>query len=596
MTTARYLWVSGGGCELLSVGQQVSAGGANPDQPPRYEVMAPRIWRDLQPETPPSVPDAVPESVLPYQLAHPLRLHVPGVYDVVVGPGRGPWLVLENAPINPRLRQLYPALQEAWPEATTVRRLSWLWQLWQLWLSLGDLGVGSSLLVPENLRVVGWRLRLCELYGDRTPPTLAQLAQSWQPLIAQMEAGFAAALTTLCQSMEQGVIDPAQLTVDLNYLLLKAATQVPLTLRIGGGTHPGPSQAQNEDACYPLGLAPSDPMPRVALVCDGVGGHAGGEVASQLVARSLQLQLQGLLAETDTPDGVVPPQIIAQQIEAAIRVANDLVNRQNDQQGRSDRQRMGTTVALGVMVPQRVRTELGWRAVNELYIAHVGDSRAYWITPDYCHLLTVDDDIAGREVQAGRQFYSALQHHPEAGALVQAVGTRTAQYLTPHIQRLVVDEEGVLLLCTDGLSDRHRVETEWANYIGLLIKDIVPLDKVIEGWIDLANQKNGHDNVAVALIHCKPRQEVQPPEPEPEMPPEEELTAASRALLYGEEEEETPVAPPPPPRQRQVTLTWVVVGAIAIVLIATGFGWWLTQRLTTPNDSPPLPATESEGE
>jgi serine/threonine protein phosphatase PrpC len=36
--------------------------------------------------------------------------------------------------------------------------------------------------------------------------------------------------------------------------------------------------------------------------------------------------------------------------------------------------------------------------VQEVYLAHVGDSRAYWITPDYCHLLTVDDDIAGREV------------------------------------------------------------------------------------------------------------------------------------------------------------------------------------------------------
>ncbi|MEL6472110.1 MAG: hypothetical protein AAFQ74_20470, partial [Cyanobacteria bacterium J06623_4] len=186
----------------------------------------------------------------------------------------------------------------------------------------------------------------------------------------------------------------------------------------------------------------------------------------------------------------------------AIRVANNLIAQQNDEQGRADRQRMGTTLVMALVLPQRIDTPTGPTEVNELYLTHVGDSRAYWITPEYCQQLTVDDDIAGREVSMGKSFYATAKQRPDAHALSQAVGVREFEQMTLHTQRFLFESSGVLMLCSDGLSDNHQVEASWANYIGLIVKQIVPLDAAVESWIELANQKNGHDNVAVVLMHA----------------------------------------------------------------------------------------------
>lgn len=582
------LWVVGPGAASVPVGEQVGD---------RYEVIAPQIWRDLTPTVPPPTPDTIPDTVLPYLKAHPHRLHLPGVYDVVSQRAQAPWILLENAPVNSRAGELYPALASAWTTANSTRQMSWLWQIWQLWEPLQALGVASSLLDLANVRVEGWRIRILELKTDTRPPGLADLAQGWQPLVAQAAPAIAAPLNNVCNTLLTGAIDAEQLTVDLNYLLLKEASQSRYHFRMAGATHPGPRHSRNEDACYPEGELREIPTPRIALVGDGVGGHEAGEVASQTAVRSLQLQLQGLLAESGQEENAVPPSIIAQQIEAALRVVNDLVNAQNDLQGRSDRQRMGTTLAMVLIVPQRLRMPQGWLQVDELYIAHVGDSRAYWITPDYCHQLTVDDDIAGRNTRAGQSFYTAQRDRPEAGALTQALGTRNSSYLTPHIQRFVLDEAGLLLLCSDGLSDHQRIEGAWANYIGLITKDIISLPSAVESWIQLANQKNGHDNVSVVLVQAKSFAESTYETPEEAVPPEEapsdNLTDASKALLYGEGEEE--FSPPPPQRQPvaeapgiTIARWWVAVVAIAILLLAGFGGWWVAGKLApTPNVDDP---------
>ena len=580
------LWVIGPDAAAVTVGQQVDD---------RYEVIAPQIWRDLTPETPPQTPESLPEAVLPYLKAHAYRVHLPGVYDVIPQPGKAPWILLENAPVSTRSGQLYPALSVAWTQASAHQQMSWLWQIWQLWHPLISLGVATSLLDVENLRVEGWRVRVRQLIVDQPPPSLEDLAQCWQPLAAEARPAIATSLNNVCQAILAAEMSPEQLTIDLNYLLLKESAPCRYRFRMAGATHPGPKHSRNEDACFPQGEQPEIPTPRIAIVCDGVGGHEAGEVASHLAVRSLQLQLQGLLAESGNEENAIPPSIIIQQIEAAIRVVNDLVNSQNDLQSRSDRQRMGTTLVLALLVPQRLRTPQGWVPVDELYIAHVGDSRAYWITPDYCHQLTVDDDIAGRDTQAGWSFYTALRDRPNAGALTQAIGTRDSNHLTPHIQRFMLSEPGVLLLCSDGLSDNHRIEAAWANYIGLIFKDIITLQSAVDSWIELANQKNGHDNVSVVLMQAKPFTETayESSDQEPntrEATPQSDLTDASKVLLYGEEDENLNAAVPEEPNQTpQVTsIPSIWVGIFVIVLLATsGFlGWWVVGELipSAPNN------------
>lgn len=579
------LWAVGPGTETVAVGETVGD---------RYEVIAPHIWKDLTPEAPPQTPESIPEGVLPYLKAHAHRVHVPGVYDVITQKGKAPWILLENTPVNERSGELFPTLAERWQSVSSARQMSWLWQIWQLWQPLSALGVASSLLDLDNLRVEGWRIRLLTLTPDRQPPTLKDLATAWQPLTEIARPSIADSLQNVCSAVAAGNLPAEQLTIDLNYLLLKESAQYRPRFRIAGATHPGPNHSRNEDACYPEGEQPEIPTPRIAIVCDGVGGHEAGEVASQIAVRSLLPQLQGLLAESGREENAVPPDVVAQQIEAAIRVVNDLVNTQNDLQSRSDRQRMGTTLVMAVVVPQRLKTPQGWVQVDELYIAHIGDSRAYWITPNYCHQLTVDDDIAGREAIAGRAFYSALRDRPEASSLTQAIGTRGSSYLTPHIQRFTIDEEGVLLLCSDGLSDNRQIETAWANYIGLIIKDIISLPSAVDSWIELANQKNGHDNVSVVLMQAKPFLDTAygaaSPEPtaEPEEAAETDLTDASKALLYGEEEatDPEPVSTEGAPKPT-VPRWWILTIALGILFFAGLAGWWAAGQLT------PIP-TENE--
>lgn len=577
-----YLWVVGAGTDTVPVGQQIGD---------RYQVIAPRIWQDLTPTVPPHSPDTVPLALLPYVTAHPYRLHLPGVYDVIPQRDNVFWVLLENVPINQRTGQLFPALADAWAGTSATRQLSWLWQLWQLWDPLMALGVASSLLQPANLRVEGWRLQLLQLYPDSSPPTIEALLHSWQALLPDSQPTVQEALTQLCQQPPAGERTVEQFVADLNYYLLKESAQTRYQFRITGGTDPGPQCVRNEDACYPEGDSPETPTPRMALVCDGVGGHEAGEVASRIALKGLLLQFQGLLAEFDQEETLLSPDVVMLQIEAAIRVVNDLVSAQNDSQSRSDRQRMGTTLVMALVIPQRLPTPQGWLQVDELYIAHVGDSRAYWITPDYCHPLTVDDDIAGRNTRAGKAFYASLRDRPEMGALTQAIGTRSNDYLRPHVQRFILDGEGVLLLCSDGLSDNRRIDAAWANYIGLITKDIITLQSAVDSWIELANQKNGHDNVSVVLLQARPFAEsayeaVETPgeRPREDATAQSELTDASKALLYSGSDGEAASRPPsttPAKTSRPVLVPywWIASIAIGIMAIAAVAGWWIAGQL-----------------
>ncbi|MFM7526892.1 MAG: PP2C family protein-serine/threonine phosphatase, partial [Nodosilinea sp.] len=198
------------------------------------------------------------------------------------------------------------------------------------------------------------------------------------------------------------------------------------------------------------------------------------------------------------------------------------------------------------------------------------------------------------EVRAGRQLFAQARARSDAGALTQALGTRHSDHLTIHLQRFIPDEPGVLLLCSDGLSDHHRIEDAWANYIGLIVKDIISLDSAVASWLELANQKNGHDNSAVVLLH---HQLLAPTT----VVPEEGVPAAIRGpdpgrarmggvSLYGESQEsetEALLPSPPGPNWR----LWILALALAFGLAVTTGWWWLTRSPLSPGEPPQQEST-----
>jgi protein phosphatase len=487
------LWVAGSGSKKGNPGDILAE---------RYLVIEPSILLDTNPGLLPQSPELETlQAIRPYLRLFPYRLHVPQVYGVLqLLDEQSPQevLLLENPPVftEPESQQakLYDDLIAAWENATAMRQLNWLWQIAHLWQPLASEGVVSSLLTPELIRVQGSLVKLLDLYPDNQPatPSLADLGKFWQQLLPASKPAIADLVKKITEDLiQQKIYSPEQLIKILDQGLSIVGRSQINSVTITTRTDTGPSRQRNEDSCYPpSGTTISKPPQSnaLAIVCDGIGGHEGGNVASDLAIRTIQQQVSGL---TQLPPDHIDPLTAIADLEKAAAVANDKISQQNDSENRQGRQRMGTTLVMGL--------PLG----HEIYIAHVGDSRAYWITPQGCYQVTLDDDVASREVRLGYAIYREAVQQNGAGSLVQALGMSPSSSLHPTAQRFILDEDSVFLLCSDGLSDFDRVEEYWQAEILPLLTNKAEINDIANKLVEIANEKNGHDNVTIALVHCQ---------------------------------------------------------------------------------------------
>ncbi|MEM9136320.1 MAG: protein phosphatase 2C domain-containing protein [Cyanobacteria bacterium P01_F01_bin.42] len=447
----------------------------------------------------------IPDLFIPYLKLFPHRIHYSQLFAVIwVGESeKAPVLLLDQAPLTP---EDFPepatnghgefgiegpmasaqSLTKAWSKASPLRQLNWLWQMSQLWDPFSSQGVAQSLTKPELLRVEGSLLRVLELHNDdpQSPPALSDLGQMLNQYRDDTASAFIASFARICDQLTDGTLTEAQsLAAQLEKVMVDVFTPQKLTVSLATRTDPGVTRSHNEDQCFPpSGSATQGDSGSLIIVCDGVGGHAGGEVASATAIEALQEHLSDLnLAALSTDE-------ISEELRTACCHANDLICAQNDKENRQERARMGTTLVMALMHNQR------------LYVAHIGDSRAYLITKAGCYQLTVDDDIASREVRLGYLPYNEALKQPTAGSLIQALGMSSSSHLHPTIQRFIIDDESLLLLCSDGLSDYDRVEEIWQAELLPLLHRNYDLASVSQRLISLANHLNGHDNVTVGLM------------------------------------------------------------------------------------------------
>jgi protein phosphatase len=515
-SSTRYLWAADPQAAWIPADKLVEN---------RYHVMAPQLWLDTKSTERPEALWPLPDRARPYAHLSRYRLHLPQLYGFCSLGRAGNSVeipLLDNVPIDIN-GALLPALSEVWQHGTALQQIHWLWQIVNLWQPLVDTGVGYSLLDGKNIRVQDWRIRLCELLPDAANPAgrsnVIGLAGLWQTLVPQAQPAVIEAIEPLMTQMQVGKIAVADLALAINDCLLAQAAVLPLTVTIAGGTDPG-NDRHNEDSYYPPIQEMGQPLSKhLGIICDGVAGHEGGEVASQMAVQSLQLQMQVLLQDIGQETEILTPTQAIEHIQAVLRVVNNFISNQNDEQNRQSRRRMATTLVMAMQLPQRVRHEDGIGNSHEIYIAHVGDSRAYWITRNSCQLLTVDDDVAQREVQRGKSMPWQAAGRIDAGSLTQALGMKDSADLQPMVQRLMAIEDGVLLLCSDGLSDRRLVERSWSDYVPLILDGELPLDMAVAEWIEQARIDNGHDNASLVLMHCN----VTPPKVQEEEPIEPEI-------------------------------------------------------------------------
>lgn len=493
----RYLWAMGKGMDARRSGE-VLAG--------RYYVKQSNIVLDTMPGRLPHAPAEISPDIEPYLRLATYQLHVPQVYGVVeASPKRGgEVLLLEQVPLyadgvvsdaaTSLEGQLMPELAAVWAQSNALRQLNWLWQMAHLWQPLASEGVATTLLQPELLRVEGALVRLLSLHTDgKAPATLAALGQFWHQWQPIAQPDIAAFWDELCHLMQTGQIRNAeQLITVLDQALATCGKAQSRHLHIATLTDQGPSRQRNEDACYPpngtvwTGVDPGQTQPLV-IVCDGIGGHEGGNVASNLAIATIQQQVQSLPFQT----APIEPTALMLHLEQATLTANDIISQRNDDEQRQERQRMGTTLVMALA------------AAHELYLAHVGDSRIYRVTRLGCHQVTLDDDLASREVRLGYALYRDALQQPGSGSLVQALGMGASTMLHPTVQRFVLDEDCVFLLCSDGLSDYDRVDEVWQSELLPLLDGRIDVATASQRLLTIANTKNGHDNVTIGLLHCQ---------------------------------------------------------------------------------------------
>lgn len=252
-----------------------------------------------------------------------------------------------------------------------------------------------------------------------------------------------------------------------------------LRLNLAGKTDTGLVRQLNED-----NLLVSETLPLCA-VADGMGGHAAGEVASQIAVETVQEHFN--VAERDLPPTWPYRPLFADIISARMSVAVSLANSRIFQESVADQDKKGMGCTLEVAFFSRGRC----------FIGHVGDSRAYRFRGGRLDLLTDDHSLLNDYKQARDMTPEEIEAFPHKNVVVRALGLAenvNADIIVDHY--LAGD---VYLLCSDGLTDMvsdEEISQTMARYPG-------DLDALAQRLIAQANDAGGKDNISAVLARVE---------------------------------------------------------------------------------------------
>lgn len=204
--------------------------------------------------------------------------------------------------------------------------------------------------------------------------------------------------------------------------------------------------------------------PPLFAVADGMGGHAAGEVASEIAVRVLSE------LAPEHPDGEALGRAIEEANRAVIQAARE---------GRG-RQGMGTTMTAAMLEGER------------LVIAQVGDSRAYLLHQGKLQQLTRDHSLMAGMIEAGQLTPEEARTHPQRSVITRALGSDA--HLHPDIYEINVETGDRLLICSDGLSGMI-----FDDQIENTLRRVQDPQRCASQLVNEAIAAGGHDNVTVIV-------------------------------------------------------------------------------------------------
>jgi serine/threonine protein phosphatase PrpC len=261
----------------------------------------------------------------------------------------------------------------------------------------------------------------------------------------------------------------------------------PLSIRllVGQRSDEGQVRELDEDSLFVMTLAPTyesrtGPVLGLFVVADGMGGHAGGEVASRMALRVLADRVMRMVVLPVLSGDLVLEDEILALLRQATMAANDMVyltrqKREND---------MGTTLTTAFIRDDR------------LFLAHVGDCRIYRWSADGLEQLTTDHSVVANMIAEGQAQPGELYTHPHRSIIYRCIGDKPLVDVDSDLAPLVPGDR--VILCCDGLWEMIRDEG---------IEDVMMQEADPQAACDLlvqrANAAGGEDNISVIVVQVE---------------------------------------------------------------------------------------------
>lgn len=229
----------------------------------------------------------------------------------------------------------------------------------------------------------------------------------------------------------------------------------------------------NQDAYFYL----EDERLPIFIIADGMGGHKAGEVASNTAISTIISYY-----EKNKESIINKEKFIPEFINESIALANEklIEESENDEELKG----MGTTITMCIVLEQ------------EIYIGHVGDSRAYLLRDNELIQITQDHSLVGELLRTGSITKEEAINHPKKNIILRALGTNADLKVDIFTRDLKKDDK--IILCTDGLTNMVSEER---------IKDTVinkeDQSSVCTELVNISNELGGIDNTTIMLIKAK---------------------------------------------------------------------------------------------
>ena len=245
-----------------------------------------------------------------------------------------------------------------------------------------------------------------------------------------------------------------------------------------GRTDVGRVRSRNEDAFH------FDPTLGLAVVCDGMGGHAGGDIASRSAVDAVAATIAGHDHDHERMTEEDRAAAAASLARRAVVAANRRIHALNRQRGFPNGRGMGTTLVGLWRVPGT-----GQPGTGQIVVFHAGDSRLYRLRDGELRLLTRDHSLYQLWLDNGRRGPA-----PHRNIIVRALGT--GDQLEPEVALHDLAPDDLYLLCSDGLTG---VVPEGVIQRTLTQQPQPAAEDACTRLIDLANGAGGPDNITIIL-------------------------------------------------------------------------------------------------